>query len=195
MDARSRPGLTIHRATALDKRDLRCRHGLPVTSPARTIVDFAAEAEDLELEGALGYLFERRLATRATVEAAIERATFRAGVARLRALLDAGAPALSRSKAERLLRRLLKAAELPQPISNAKLLGHEVDFLWPQHRLVVEFDGYHVHGRRSAFEQDRRRDQRLVAAGYRVVRVTWRQLEREPYAVIARLAQALVAAA
>jgi very-short-patch-repair endonuclease len=56
---------------------------------------------------------------------------------------------------------------------------------------VVEVDGYGTHGGRVAFERDRRRDQVLVAAGYRVIRITWRQLTQEPYGVIARLAQAL----
>ena len=56
---------------------------------------------------------------------------------------------------------------------------------------MVEFDGWDTHRRRSSFETDRRRDQRLVAAGYRVLRITWRQLENERFAVIARLAGAL----
>jgi very-short-patch-repair endonuclease len=56
----------------------------------------------------------------------------------------------------------------------------------------VEVDGHAYHSSRVAFERDRRRDQRFVAAGYRVVRVTWRQLQNEPFAVIARVAQALV---
>ncbi len=58
-------------------------------------------------------------------------------------------------------------------------------------RLVVEIDGYGRHGGRASFEADRRRDQVLVAAGFRVIRVTWRQLTEEPYGVIARIAQAL----
>ena len=47
----------------------------------------------------------------------------------------------------------------------------------------------------GAFERDRKRDQRLVAAGFRVIRVTWRQLVGEPLALIARIAQALTARA
>jgi very-short-patch-repair endonuclease len=66
-----------------------------------------------------------------------------------------------------------------------------VDFLWPAHKLVLEVDSYDHHGDQAAFEADRARDQRLIAAGYRVTRITARQLEAEPLRVIARLASAL----
>jgi very-short-patch-repair endonuclease len=63
--------------------------------------------------------------------------------------------------------------------------------LWAPQRLVVEVDGFAYHGGRAAFERDRLRDAELQAAGYRVARVTWRQLVERPEALIARLAQAL----
>jgi very-short-patch-repair endonuclease len=72
--------------------------------------------------------------------------------------------------------------------------GFEVDFFWPQARLVVEVDGYRVHGHRAAFERDRRKGLALVAAGYRVIRITWIQLVHEPVLVAAQLARALAAA-
>ncbi len=72
-----------------------------------------------------------------------------------------------------------------------RLLGYEVDALWPQQRLIVEVDGYVFHGHRGAFERDRAKDATLTAAGYRVVRVTWRQLTRDPEAVVAMLSAAL----
>jgi very-short-patch-repair endonuclease len=71
------------------------------------------------------------------------------------------------------------------------LHGFLVDFLWPGANLIVEVDGYGTHGTRRAFENDRRRDQVHVANGYVVIRVTWAQLQNEPLAVIARIAQAL----
>jgi very-short-patch-repair endonuclease len=74
---------------------------------------------------------------------------------------------------------------------NAPLHGYEVDLLWWQQRLVVEVDGYRFHSTRAAFERDRRKDADLQAAGYRVLRFTWRQITKESDAVIARLAQAL----
>ena len=76
------------------------------------------------------------------------------------------------------------------PETNQRVCGYEVDLLWRDERLVVEVDRHAFHGRRAAFERDHRRDQVLVVAGYRVIRITCRQLLEEPYAVIARIAQA-----
>jgi very-short-patch-repair endonuclease len=63
--------------------------------------------------------------------------------------------------------------------------------VWPKQRLIVEVDGYTYHRHRAAFERDRRRDQQLIAAGYRIIRVTWIQLRDHPIAVITTIAQAL----
>lgn len=71
------------------------------------------------------------------------------------------------------------------------MLARRAALCWPDGRLVLELDGFKFHEDRRAFERDRRRDQDLVAAGYRVIRVTARQLEREPLAVIACLVAAL----
>jgi very-short-patch-repair endonuclease len=71
----------------------------------------------------------------------------------------------------------------------------EVDFLWPVERLIVEVDGFAFHASRHTFENDRRRDASLTARGFRIMRVTWRQIVAEPVAVAARIAQALVRSA
>jgi hypothetical protein len=55
------------------------------------------------------------------------------------------------------------------------------DFAWPDRRIVVETDGRRTHGTNHAFESDRRRDQRLIAAGWTVIRTTWRQLMQRPH--------------
>jgi very-short-patch-repair endonuclease len=89
------------------------------------------------------------------------------------------------------MRKLCREARLPQPRSNVRIGGFEVDFLWPDEKLIVEVDGYRYHSHRAAFEADRQRDARLVAAGFRVIRVTWRQLTEQPLAVIATIAAAL----
>ena len=78
---------------------------------------------------------------------------------------------------------------------NQYVEGIKVDLHWPQHKLIVEVDGFQAHGSRRAFEDDRRRDQILAAAGYTVIRITWLQLTNEPYRVIAAIAQALGRAA
>lgn len=117
----------------------------------------------------------------------------RHGTAPLRALLEERLerPSTSRSRYERILRRLIRIAQLPEPDMNVRLHGYIVDCVWHELRLVVEVDSYTYHGSRAMFESDRRRDAVLGAAGWTVIRVTGRQLEHEPYAVIATLAQAL----
>ena len=105
----------------------------------------------------------------------------------MRAVL-AGEPAFTRSEAEARLLELLRRARLPLPEHNVIVDGHEVDMLWRGHGLVVEVDGYAYHSGRASFEHDRARDAEL---GLRVVRITWRQLNDEPEAVVARLARAL----
>ena len=73
---------------------------------------------------------------------------------------------------------MIRAARLPRPHTNVRVGGHEVDFLWPDQRLIVEVDGFAFHATRSAFERDRARDRAHQAAGYVVLRITWRQLVR-----------------
>lgn len=66
-----------------------------------------------------------------------------------------------------------------------------VDFLWRAQRLIVETDGGAYHSSRRAIERDRRREADLVRAGYRVLRVTWSQIEHEPELVVLMLVAAL----
>jgi very-short-patch-repair endonuclease len=182
----------LHRVEIMDRRDVAVRERLPVTTAARTLVDLAAVLAEGELEEVVAAATMRRLVSAAQVRQALNRVPGRKGSARLRRVLRDGlGEGFSRSRAERRMRELVTAAHLPRPQVNAQLCGFTVDFLWPEPRLVVEVDGYDFHGDRVAFERDRRRDQILAAAGFRVIRITWRQLSEEPLAVVARLAQAL----
>lgn len=195
-DAHPRPGITVHRTGALHPDDLRLHLGLPVTAPARSAIDYAATASAASLERALAQARVQDLISPAELEAALARVPHRKGTAAVKAQLAAeGDPALTRRELERRFLALVRAAKLPLPRVNVHLHGFEVDFLWPEHRLVVETDGYQFHGHRRSFESDRRRDQVLVARGYRVIRITWRQLRNEPLAVLARLTMALTRAA
>lgn len=186
-------GVKLRRVSGLDRRDIAWRQGLPVTSVARTIVDLAGVLSALELENAIVAALHLRLTRIGEIQAALDRAPGSRGVATLRRLLGQGGYARTRSAYERKLLEMIIRAGLPRPLTNYRISGHEVDMCWPDRRLVLEFDGFKFHGDRRAFEQDRRRDQDLAAAGYRVIRVTARQVEEEPLALIARLAMALMA--
>jgi very-short-patch-repair endonuclease len=92
-------------------------------------------------------------------------------------------------------RELARRAGLPQPITQYRVGPYRLDFAWPELRVAVETDGWATHGRRKGFEDDRARDAALLAAGWRVLRVTYRRLRREPTLVAAQLAAVLAQAA
>jgi very-short-patch-repair endonuclease len=169
--------------------------GIPTTSAARVICDLAASEPMAEVEQLLIDARVARCVTDRELYGVLDRTPGRAGAASMRALLaDESEEGYSRSRAERLLRSLVKTADLPRPLFNRKLQGFLVDAVWPAHPLVLEVDSERFHGHRAAFEADRRRDQILVAAGYAVIRVTWRQLRKQPVAVASRIAMALARA-
>ena len=192
--SRTRAGITVHRATTMSRRDVTTRHGVPVTSPARTLVDLAATATATELGRALNEARVLRLIGAAALHATIDRAGRARGAATLRALIDReDGHGFTRSEIEHRMRGLVRKARLPAPETNAELHGHEVDFLWRRQRLVVETDGWQSHSTPGSFESDRRRDAILQNLGYRVLRFTWRQVAVEPEATLATLAIALAA--
>jgi very-short-patch-repair endonuclease len=159
---RTRPGVRVHRTLSLKAV---VHNGLPLTTPFHTLQDLA----------------------RVLTAAELDRATEQAHVLGLVIPDDAGEPEFTRSEAEERLKRLCKAAALPMPRTNARVAGYEVDAFWPAHKLIVEVDGYKYHRTRGRFERDRRKDAALTVAGYRVIRITWRQLRYEPYSVAAQL--------
>jgi very-short-patch-repair endonuclease len=165
---------------------------IPITTPARTLLDLAAQLSTRELEQAVAQAERRNLLTRDKALALLARYPRRPGAAKLRELLGGpGRPAFTRSEAEERFLALVRRAQLPEPEVNVALHAYEIDFLWRQHALAVEIDGFVFHGDRDAFEADRRRDADLAARGIQVMRVTWRQIVEESEATLARLAQAL----
>jgi very-short-patch-repair endonuclease len=187
---RHRAGIRVHEARTLAGEDTTQHRKLPITTPARTLLDLAATLTPREIDRAVEQAELRRLTTTDQLTHVVARSRSHRGVAALRAALHP-ARQLTRSEAERRLLALIEAARLPTPAANTRVAGHEVDFLWPGQRLIVEVDGYAFHASRAAFERDRVRDADLQARAYRVIRVTWRRLTTEPEAVIAAIAAAL----
>ncbi len=185
-------GVRIHRARRLDPRDLTRRQGLPITAPARTLLDLAEVLAGLQLERALEEALRRRVVSDKQLRALLARSPGRHGVAVLGALLDRReGPALTRSEAEARLLALVREARLPPAELNVHVGRFEVDFLWRDAGLVVEVDGYAYHSGPAAFERDRLRDAELQSLGLAVLRVNWRQIVDEPHALVARLVRAL----
>jgi very-short-patch-repair endonuclease len=190
---RPRRGIAVHRAQ-LRPDEIRHAGALRVTSPARTLLDLAATLPWHELELAANEAQVLGLTTPAEVRALLDATPRRPGVAAVRAAF-ADAPRVTRSELERRMRALARRVGLPIPRTQVRLLRYTVDFLWERERVVVEVDGFRAHGTRLRFETDRERDAALVAAGYRVLRFTWRQLVEQPEVVAARLAVVLARAA
>jgi very-short-patch-repair endonuclease len=175
-------GVSVHRATPHASLEAAVHHALPLTTPTRTLHDLAATLTQRDLDRAVEQAQILRLP--------IETSTARRGAAKLKQALRSD-PRMTRSEAEARLLALIRAARLPTPRTNARIGRHEVDLVWDAQRVIVEVDGFAYHGTREAFERDRVRDAELQAAGYRVVRVTWRMIVEEPEALVARLAALL----
>ena len=152
----SRAGIALHRSSTLIASSCTSRFGIPVTTPTRTLVDLRAVLSPAQLAGAL------------------REAEF------LGLPIGGGAtPDRARTDLEQLFIAVCRRHRLPMPAVNVKVDRFEVDFLWAEHRLIVEVDGWASHRTRSAFEEDRSRDARLAVLGHEVLRFTWRQVERD----------------
>ncbi|WP_205698506.1 type IV toxin-antitoxin system AbiEi family antitoxin [Conexibacter sp. SYSU D00693] len=191
--ADGRPGIVVHRAKVLTPSDRTRRHGIPVTSPTRTLVDLAAQWERGRLlDLAMELLHRRQLDVSRVLEA---RALRRPGARSLDALLeqlDEG----TRSKLERTFFALCRHGGLPRPATQHRLAkGHHVDFAWPERRVAVETDSWTWHGNVRQWNRDHDRDARAVARGWQVLRFTRVQVEEQPVAVLSALRAALERAA
>lgn len=167
------------------------RHGLRTATVPETLLQLAARDPGLALQATDQAFIDRRTDAAALTRFLNSRKG-RRGVANLRRIVDGPH---TRSQIERIFWRLLEEARLPLPLVNVWVNGHLVDFYWPAHGLIVETDGWGSHGRRAQWERDRRRDLDHFASGIAVLRVTARQLEYEPLAVVVALTRRLEASA
>ncbi|HVV89109.1 MAG TPA: DUF559 domain-containing protein [Solirubrobacterales bacterium] len=172
--------------------------GIPVTSAARAVLDLAGDKGEAAAEAALREMEYIGIYGRLSLPTLLERYPRHKGTPACREALDRvrDDPAgRIRSPLEETFLPFLDAHRVPRPRLNAWLFlgGHryQVDCLWPEARLVGELDGFRSHGTKRAFHRDRKRDRRLGAHGYRVVRITEGQVLDEPSNLAADL-QALL---
>ncbi len=186
-----RPGIRVHRGVP-GNEEITAVDEVPVTTLARTLLDIGSVSAS-GLERALGVAERLQPDLRDQLTMLLARYPKRRGTGTLRTLLaDPTSGTFTRSQAEEKLLELVRAAGLPKPEMNVVLHGYEVDCFWRDARLVVEVDGYAFHSSHRAFVRDRQRDSVIIAAGMRVLRLSWRQLTRERDRTLAQLAQALV---
>lgn len=187
---RAKRPFAVHFAD-LPERDRRVLEDIPVTNLARTLLDLAAILSPTQLERALERAEELGIFDLAAVEDLLDRAGHHPGVATLRralAVYHDRDPAFVRSGLERRFLGLIKKAGLPAPSMNFNVAGYEVDAYWEPERFVVELDVYETHGSHAAFERDRLRQEDLKLKGVETIHVTGPRLDREPKAIVERVA-------
>jgi hypothetical protein len=175
-----RPGIRARGRPSLPAQDIVMQRQIPVTCPARTLLDLATELDDPALERAVNEADKRDLIDPDALRDSLEDFAGEPGVRALRTLLDRHTFRLSDSKLELLFRPIAAAAGLPPPLTKAAVNGFEVDFFWPGLGLVVETDGLRYHRTPSAQARDHLRDQTHTAAGFTPLRFTHRQVKYEP---------------
>jgi very-short-patch-repair endonuclease len=165
-----RRGVRLHRSRVLRPADTTVHRGIPITTPARTLIDLSRRLGGRQLEHAIDLADQRGLVDFRDLEAANSAA--------LNAVLRRYRTASTRSELEERFLRLCDDHGIPRPETNVRIEGLEVDFVWRDRRLIVEVDGYAYHRSPSAFEADRERDVTLSVAGWQVLRFTWAQITR-----------------
>ena len=189
---RSRKGIRVHRTTRIAPEDLGSRDGLPITSPARSILDFADTASQRELERAVNEAHVLRLVTMQDLYDVLARTPGRRGARKLRTILDRYAgPVKIHRGGEELLDRALKAACITGYRVNAVVHGREVDFYFEDAGIVIEADSATYHGVPGAVHRDRSKEAFLRRRGLEVLRFSYEQVRDEITAVIADIATEL----
>jgi very-short-patch-repair endonuclease len=172
---RSRPGLRVHRR-ALAAGDVVQRHGLPVTSVVRTLLDLAPRLSLAQLEAAVNEADKLDLVDPDRLRVALAERPGQEGVAALRGLLDRQTLTLTDTELERRFLPIVRRAGLPRPATQRRVNDFRVDFFWPELGLVVETDGLRYHRTPGQQARDRLRDQTHSAAGLTPLRFTHAQV-------------------
>jgi very-short-patch-repair endonuclease len=178
-------GIAAHRDGTLTAADRTVIDGIPCTSLARTLLDIAATQSPDRLRYAVTQAEVEEIFDLTEVIELLKRSRGRRGVARLRLAIELHDPDErdTRRELEKKLLRLFKRGGFRPEVNGHPLVdgvSMMPDFMWREARLIVEADSRRVHGTATAFEKDRQRDQRLAAAGWTVIRVTWHQVTNEP---------------
>jgi very-short-patch-repair endonuclease len=182
-------GIRVHSVQTLLEQDLARIEGIPVTSLARSLLDYAAVESVQWVRVALEATDRQELLMAGALEELLARSRRHRGFKRLTdAMAQMRGPApWTQSELENRFHALIRAGGIPEPQANVFVEGELVDAVWRPSRLVVEVDGYDTHKTRSQFEADRRRDAKLQIAGFRVLRLTQQRIDNHPRAVIGEL--------
>jgi very-short-patch-repair endonuclease len=194
--ARRVEGIRVHRARSLHWRDTMIHKGIPVTSPARTLLDLAVVLSPKGLRTAARRAQATHRVSVRQLREVVVRSKGHPGCGALWALIEDG-PAPTRSDLEDLLLDLLDNAGIPRPEVNAPLRigGRTIipDFLWRDRRFAIEADSRRWHEHKLVREEDAVKQAILESCGWRVLRVDEDQMLRSPAQTVTRIRGALEA--
>jgi Transcriptional regulator, AbiEi antitoxin/Protein of unknown function (DUF559) len=187
-----RRGIRVHRTRRLSLEETVVRDQIPVTTVARTLLDLADVLPTQALKRAIDESEYRGRFDLTSLRAVVENNPGRRGA---KVLALAKEPEhLTRSDLEIDFLAFCRRHGLPRPAVGPTIAGYEVDFAWPDARLIVETDGGAAHRTRRAFETDRTRDRRTLRAGYRTIRLTDRAMREDAREVAQDLREQLAQA-
>ncbi|MBV9684115.1 MAG: DUF559 domain-containing protein [Solirubrobacterales bacterium] len=176
---RRRPGITVHRSRTLTEADIDCQLDVPVTSPARTLLDITPRLTDKRLRRAINDSRHARYLHLDDLADVLRRNPAHHGTKRLLPFVQQPR-GITRSDLEDRFVALARRYGLPTPETNVPLHGYVVDVLFRAERVIVEIDTWDSHGLRTSFGSDRKRDAEMLAFGYVTIRTTDERLEEDP---------------
>ncbi len=171
--------IRVRRRPSLASGDVGILHRIPVTSPSCTMIDLATELPSKDLARSVNEADKLDVIDAEALRSELDLRSGQPGVRRLVALLDRDTFVLTEEELERLFLPLAREAGLSLPMTKQMVNGFEVDFYWPDLKLVVETDGLRYHRTPLAQAKDARRDQAHTAAGYARLRFTHWQVKYE----------------
>jgi hypothetical protein len=187
--SRRHEGIKVHRSTTLTDNDVTVVNNIPCTTVARTLLDLAEVVTRRQLERAFDQGEILEVLDLKAIEDQLVRNPTRPGAKAVRKVLETHyiGKTPTWSENEEALLAITRSLGIPDPDTNQFVVLDDggppirVDFVWRDQRVALEADSDKWHNTRQRFEQDRVRDQRLIAAGWTIIRTTWRQMTQRPH--------------
>jgi len=186
---REHDGVKVHCSTTLADQDIDVVNNIPCTTVSRTLLDLAEVITNRQLERAFDQAEILEVLDLNALEDQLERNPTRPGAKAVRHVLDThyiGKTPTANDNEEALL-AITRELGIPDPECNAFIILDDggppikADAVWRDQKVVIEADSDKWHNTRQRFEQDRVRDQRLTAAGWKIIRTTWKQMTQRPH--------------
>jgi len=177
------PGLRPHRLE-LSEPEIAVVNGIPCTTLLRTIVDCLLWLPEEAGRAMAVDALRRGLVSVEELRTALRRTGQRHGLSRAWSVVSdvsAGAHSEAEVRVHRLMRRSgVVGWTANAPVSDADGLIGYVDLLFAEVKVTVEIDGRAYHSDEVTFQRDRTRQNRLIRAGYHVLRFTWDDVVARP---------------